>query len=176
MNYREIVLKHWENERRRSEWWWSHLSGYECERVWEPQGDLPTITTALNPANERRRSEWWWSHLSGSNRRPDDYKSTALRAELRWLGALSRGRTHTPVRETDFESVASANSAIRALNKVRTNPETASLASPYCDFHLANIDSRFSPPPLAFDCTSPESMKIDRFQPRINYGNRLGLD
>ena len=26
-----------------------------------------------------------WSHLSGSNRRPDDYKSTALPAELRWL-------------------------------------------------------------------------------------------
>ena len=25
-----------------------------------------------------------WSHLSGSNRRPDDYKSTALPAELRW--------------------------------------------------------------------------------------------
>jgi hypothetical protein len=79
------------NERRRSEWW-SHLSGYECERVWEPLGDLPTITTALNPANERRRSEWW-SHLSGSNRRPDDYKSTALPAELRWLGTEPGTRT-----------------------------------------------------------------------------------
>jgi hypothetical protein len=42
----------------------SHLSGYECKRVWEPTGDLPAITTALSPASERRRSERW-SHLSG---------------------------------------------------------------------------------------------------------------
>lgn len=38
---------------------------------------------------KQRLSEWKafvlkWSQLSGSNRRPDDYKSTALPTELSW--------------------------------------------------------------------------------------------
>ena len=53
---------------------------------WVPLAALVRYCWTLHALNDSG-----WSHLSGSNRRPDDYKSTALPAELRWPVLLDRG-------------------------------------------------------------------------------------